>query len=101
MITEHMIERLNNLVAKYSYRDYRAACMKQRRRAKSYTLSEATNEAREMRNLALKRDAATLEDEGRIKLYLTRKLMTGEMNDILEFEKGEEKYDPARAYDAV
>ncbi len=61
MITERMIKRLENLVAKYSYQDYRAACKKQRRWIKSYTLSEATNEAREMHNLALKRDTVTLE----------------------------------------
>ncbi len=101
MITERMIKRLDNLVAKYSYQDYRAACRKQHKRVKSYTLSEATNEAREMHNLALKREAATLEEEGRIKLYLARMMATGEMDDILESEKEEKKYDPARAYDAV
>ena len=101
MITERMIRRLDNLVAKYAYRDCRAANRGRHKRIQPYTLSESTNEAREMHNLALKRENVTLEEEGQIKLYLARMMATGEMDDILEFEKEEKKYDPARAYDAV
>lgn len=101
MITERMIKRLDSLVAKYSYQDYRATCRKRWYRPESYTLSETTNEARGMRNLALKRENVTLEEEERIKAYLTRKLMTGEMDDILELEKEEKKYDPESAYNDV
>lgn len=95
MISERMLNRLDNLVAKYSYQDYYAA-QKKRCRIDHYSLSDRTNEVREMRNLALKRDRITLEEEGRVKAYLTQKIMLGELDDICQAECSGEKYDPAK-----
>lgn len=96
MISERMLNRLDNLVAKYSYQDYYAAQKKRRRRIDCYSLSGRTNEAREMRNLAQKRERITLEEEERVKAYLTQKIMLGELDDIRQAECSGEKYNPMK-----
>lgn len=95
MISERMLNRLDNLVAKYSYQDY-AAQKKRRLRIDCYSLSDRTNEAREMRNLAQKRERITLEEEERVKAYLTQKIMLGELDDIRQAECSGEKYNPMK-----
>ena len=49
-----------------------------------------------MRNLARKWEHITLEEEGRIKAYLTQKIMLGELDDICQAEHSGEEYDPAK-----
>lgn len=85
MITERNIERLDRLVAKYAYEDFRQANPLGKRRIRKdgtvkhnpYSLSAKTNEAREMLIMARKKDI-TKEEEEIVKAYLLKQKLLGE-----------------------
>ena len=99
MITERSLARLYNLVAKYAYQDILVANKKRIKRGSKthapYSLSDATNEAREMYQLALKGDRITPDEENRVKAYLLKKNMLGELDDIIAAENEGRKYSPS------
>ena len=77
MITKENIKRLDNLVKKYAFQDYKRANPHMKTRHNPYTLSPLTNEAREMLRLARKENI-TKEEEEEVKAYLLKKKMIGE-----------------------
>ena len=77
MITEENIKRLDNLVKKYAFQDYKRSNPHMKTRHNPYTLSPLTNEAREMLRLARKENI-TKEEEEEVKAYLLKKKMLGE-----------------------
>lgn len=77
MITEENIKRLDDLVKKYAFQDFKRANPHMKMRHNPYTLSPLTNEAREMLNLARKENI-TKEEEEEVKAYLLKKKMFGE-----------------------
>lgn len=77
MITKENIKRLDNLVKKYAFQDYKRSNPHMKTRHNPYTLSPLTNEAREMLRLARKENI-TKEEEEEVKAYLLKKKMLGE-----------------------
>lgn len=100
MITERIVSRLENLVAKYAFRDWWAANRNNRKRwySSPYSLSCDTNEAREMLRLAQKRKKITLDEEAQLKTYMVIKIQSGEMDDIIRAETAGQKYDPSKNF---
>ncbi len=97
MITKRTINRLDNLVAKYSFRDWWATIRKRGHNCHQYSLSCETNEAREMLILAGKRKI-TLDEEAQVKVYMAAKIKSGEFDDIIAAETAGRKYDPSENF---
>ena len=82
MITKRTINRLDNLVAKYSFRDWWATIRKRGHNCHQYSGKRKI----------------TLDEEAQVKVYMAAKIKSGEFDDIIAAETAGRKYDPSENF---